>query len=323
MSNYSLAPELNNEYISTVWKTLPRSLRPTLLLPDERLSTQFQCEVTIASESFQYTGSFKFRAAYNLLSSIPHRHVITASSGNFGQAIAYACRLLEKTCVVVMPDTSARVKIEAVRSYGGLVDLIDVQQVSRAERVSYLMAERSDAFQAPAYDDYRVVAGNSTLGKEIFASGNFDSVIVPVGGGGLSSGMVIARDHLAVSTEIIGAEPLPGNDAALSLRSGQLQSNKQEPPTIADGARTLSLGRLNWEILRHGLTDIIEVPDSLTLGALRHCFRYANLKVEPTGALAIGALYAQPGRFYGKRVCCIVSGGNVDPLVYARILTEG
>jgi threonine dehydratase len=278
--------------------------------------------VTIASETFQHTGSFKFRAAYNLLSSIPNSHVIAASSGNFGQAVAYASKLLGKNCTIVMPQTSARVKIEAVQAHGGQVDLIDVHTISRAERVAQLMAELPAAFQAPAYDDYRVVAGNSTLGQEIFNSGVFDCIIVPVGGGGLSSGIVLARDNLNVTTEIIGAEPLPGNDAARSLRGGHLVRNKQEPATIADGARTISLGQLNWEILRHGLTDIIEVPDSLTLAALRYYFRYLNLKVEPTGALALGAFLANPQRFSGKRVCCIVSGGNVDPAVYAQALAE-
>jgi threonine dehydratase len=323
MSNYTTAPELTEQYIDSVWEKLPRHLRPTLLLPCPTLSAQLKCEVTLATETFQHTGSFKFRAAYNLLSSIPQHHVVAASSGNFGQAVAYASRLLGKTCTIVMPSTSARVKIAAVQSYGGIVDLVDVRQVSRAERVAQLLAEQPDAFQAQAYDDYRVVAGNSTLGKEIFQAGNFDVVVVPVGGGGLSSGIVVARNHVHARTEVIGAEPIPGNDAALSLQSGQLIRNEQEPATIADGARTLSLGKLNWEILRRDIADILAVPDPLTLQAVQHCFRYINLKIEPTGGLAIAALLAHPERFGGKHVCCIVSGGNVDPSVYAQIITSG
>jgi threonine dehydratase len=320
MPAYSSAPELTSEYISSVWKTLPAHVRPTLLLPSEALSQRLGCDVTIASETFQYTGSFKFRAAYNLLSSIPQQRVVAASSGNFGQAIAYASKLLGKTCTVVMPATSAQVKIDAVKSYGGIVDLIDVREVSRAARVEQLLAEQTGAFQAQAYDDYRVVAGNSTLGKEIFTVSDFDVLIVPVGGGGLISGQVIARDHLNARTEIVGAEPLPGNDAARSLHSGHLVRNEHEPATIADGARTISLGKLNWEIVQRGVADIIEVPDELTLEALRQYFRYVNLKVEPTGALSLGALLAHPERFAGKHVCCIVSGGNVDPVVYAQVL---
>ncbi|TMC94567.1 MAG: pyridoxal-phosphate dependent enzyme [Chloroflexi bacterium] len=289
MPDYAQAPELTDDYIQNVWKTLPRYVRSTFILPSTALSDQLGCELTIASETFQYTGSFKFRAAYNLLSSIPHRQVIAASSGNFGQAVAFASKLLGKQCIVTMPKTSARVKVEAV---------------------------------PPAFDDYRVVAGNSTLGKEIFEVADFDVIVVPIGGGGLSAGLVIARDYLQSQAKIIGAEPLPGNDAARSFRSGQLLSNEQEPATIADGARTLSLGHLNWEILQKGLADVIEVADETIMEALRRYFLYVNLKVEPTGALALGALLAQPELFYGKRVCCVVSGGNVDPAVYARALLE-
>ena len=320
MQQYAAAPQLTGEYIASVWEALPRYVRPTLLLPSPALSAQLGCDLSIASETFQHTGSFKFRAAYNLLSSIPQQHVITASSGNFGQAVAYACKLLGKTCTVVMPATSAQVKVAAVQSYGGEIDLIDVRKISRGDRVQQLLAEQPGAFYAQAYDDYRVVAGNSTLSQEILSAADFDMLVVPVGGGGLCSGQIIARDYLHAHTEIIGAEPLSGNDAARSVRGGQLISNEQEPDTVADGARTLSLGTLNWEIIQRGIADIIEVPDVLTLEALRRYFLYANLKVEPTGALALGALLAQAERFYGKRVCCIVSGGNVDPALYAQAL---
>ena len=322
MLSYTSAPQLTDEYITYVWETLPRFVQPTLLLSSQILSEQLHCNLTIASETFQYTGSFKFRAAYNLLSSISQKYVITASSGNFGQAVAYACKLLGKACTVVMPNTSAQVKISAVESFGGIVDLIDVNKISRNDRVQQLISQQPEAFYAQAYDDYRVVAGNSTLSKEILSYSDFDVIITPIGGGGLCSGQIIARDHMHVHTEIIGAEPLPGNDAAQSLQNGQLIRNEHEPDTIADGARTLSLGELNWEIIQQGISDIISVSDPLTLDALRRYFLYANLKVEPTGALSLGALIAEPERFYGKRVCCIVSGGNVDPGVYAKALLE-
>jgi threonine dehydratase len=321
--HYTAAPELTSAYVDEVWETLPHHVRPTFFLRDTMLSALFNCEVTIASETFQYTGSFKFRAAYNLLCAVEHKHIVAASSGNFGQAVAYACKLLGKECTIVMPETSAQVKIAAVRASGGRVDLIDVGRVSRAARVAELLERDPEAFQARAYDDYRVVTGNSTLGREILNFAEFDTIVVPVGGGGLSSGVVIARDHLQAGTEIVGAEPIPGNDAARSLERGELLSNEQEPATVADGARTLSLGKLNWEILQEGgLADIVGVPDRRTLQGLRHCFLYNNLKVEPTGALTIGALFTNPERFQGRRVCCIISGGNVDPALYAQVLTQ-
>jgi threonine dehydratase len=321
IARYEAAPQLTDAYIDSVWESLPRHVRPTLLLPAPLLSERLGCDITLASETFQYTGSFKFRAAYNLLSGIAEQRVVAASSGNFGQAVAYACRLLGKTCTVVMPATSAAVKVAAVQSYGGIADLIDVRTISRSGRVQQLLREQPHAFVAQAYDDYRVVAGNSTLTKEILGAADFDAIIVPVGGGGLVSGQIIARDHLRSRTEIIGAEPLPANDAARSLRGGAHLYNDQEPDTIADGARTIGLGELNWEIIRRGIADIVEVPDEATLEALRHYFTYVNLKVEPTGALSLGAVMVGPERFRGKRVCCVVSGGNVDPAVYARALT--
>src|SRR5207237_6529800 len=138
MPDYAQAPELTDDYIQDVWKTLPRYVRSTFILPSTALSDQLGCELTIASETFQYTGSFKFRAAYNLLSSIPHRQVIAASSGNFGQAVAFASKLLGKQCIVTMPKTSARVKVETVRCYGGIVVMISVTYVSSIDRLVLL-----------------------------------------------------------------------------------------------------------------------------------------------------------------------------------------
>jgi len=124
--------------------------------------------------------------------------------------------------------------------------------------------------------------------REILGPHVFDMLVVPVGGGGLAAGQIVARDFMNTSTEIIGAEPQSGNDAARSLRAGKLLSNEQEPLTVADGARTLRLGQLPWEILRRGIADILEAPDALTLEAVRTAFAL-NLKVEPTGALALGS----------------------------------
>jgi len=320
MQKYELAPALTDEYVTSVWETLPRHIMPTLLLRGKESYRLFGCEITIATETFQHTGSFKFRAAYNLLSSLPKQQIVTASSGNYGQAVAYACQLLGKTCTIVMPSTSAQVKIDAVESYGGVVDLIDVHTISRNARVEELLDAQPGAFWAHPYDDYRVVAGNSTLGMEILRAADFDIIVAPVGGGGLSSGQVLARDRRASTTEIIGAEPHAGNDAARSLRNGMLLFNESEPDTIADGARTLGLGELNWEILRRGIADIIEVTDETTADALRYYFGSMNLKTEPTGALSLGAILTRPERFQGKRVCCIVSGGNVDPKLFASLV---
>lgn len=295
------------------------AIRPTTFIESSKLRDHLGLDITIASETFQHTGSFKFRAGYNLASKVPNDSILTASSGNFGQALAYACKLLGKKCTVVMPDTSARVKIDAVRGFGATVDLVDVKKVGRNERVAQLAAEMPDAYFASAYDDRFVIDGNATLGDELAARG-FDVIVVPIGGGGLISGIVTGLCRNGASSTVIGAEPLLGNDAARSLKAGKIVRNEAEPMTIADGARTISLGNLNWPIIKENVREIIEVPDEKIADAVRLYFGLANLKCEPTGAVSLGAVLERPDDFAGKRVCVIVSGGNVDPDVFKAIL---
>jgi len=294
---------------------------PTTIIEAPRLSKRLGVDLTIATETFQHTGSFKFRAAYNVASRVSERKIITASSGNFGQAMAYACSLLGKSCTIVMPSTSAQVKIDAVRQYGGVVDLIDVREKSRAGRVAELAGDNPEAYVASAYDDPLVIEGNASLGAELAAlAREFDFVVAPIGGGGLTSGIITGLRAGGSSARIVGAEPLMANDAARSLRAGHIVVNETEPQTIADGARTVSVGGHNWAVLKDGLSGIVEVPEENIKEGVRLLFGLANLKAEPTGALAIGALLTEPDPFRGRRVCCVITGGNVDPAVYREIL---
>ena len=299
--------------------TLLDAIRPTTYIRSSKLIDRLGLDITIASETFQHTGSFEFRAAYNLAVSVDQTEILTASSGNFGQALAYACKLTGKKCTVVMPSTSAKVKIDAVRGFGATVDLVDTATVGRSERVAQLSEQMPAAYVASAYDDKYVIEGNATIGDEL-ARGDFDAVITPVGGGGLISGIVTGLCRNGSSIEVIGAEPLLGNDAARSLRAGQLLANETEPTTIADGARTISLGKLNWEIIKDSVADIIEVADEKIAEAVGMYFSLANLKSEPTGALSLGAILNDPARFAGRKVCIIVSGGNVDAAVYRGLI---
>jgi threonine dehydratase len=302
-------------------KRLEEIARPTTIIEARRLARRLGVDVMIAAETFQHTGSFKFRAAYNLASKVDQRKIITASSGNFGQAMAYACSLLGKSCTIVMPSTSAQVKIDAVREYGGNVDLIDVRLKSRAARVAELAAENPDAYVASAYDDPLVIEGNSSLGRELAAlDPRFDFVVAPIGGGGLTSGIIIGLREAGSSAKVVAAEPLMANDAARSFRAGHIVVNETEPQTIADGARTVSVGQHNWAVLKDGLTTVVEVPEENIIEGVRLLFSLANLKAEPTGALAIAALLTNPDLFRERRVCCVISGGNVDPAVYRAIL---
>ena len=300
-------------------RPLREVIRPTTFIESQKLRDYFGLDLTIASETFQHTGSFKFRAAYNLASRIPNDELLTASSGNFGQALAYASKLLGKKCTVVMPETSAGVKIDAVRSYGATVDLVDVSKVSLNERVAQLAAEMPDAYYASPYDDEFVIEGNASMGDEL-AVKSFDVVIAPIGGGGLISGILRGLRRNNAGAQVVGAEPLLGNDAARSLKAGKIVSNESEPMTIADGARTVSVGKLNWPIIKDGVADIVEVADENICEAMRLYFGLANLKCEPTGALSLGAVLEDRTRFKDKKICVTVSGGNVDAAVYRKIL---
>ncbi len=297
------------------------AVRPTTIVEAPRLDKRLGVRLTLVSETFQRTGSFKFRAAYNVASHVPQNLIIAASSGNFGQALACACSLLKKTCIIVMPVTSAKVKVEAVREYGGNVDLVDVRVKSRVERVSELAEQHPEAYVASAYDDPLVIEGNASLGMEIGAlERQLEMVVVPVGGGGLISGVITGLKQSGKKIEVVGAEPLLGNDAARSLRAGKIVANESEPQTIADGARTVSLGKHDWEIMKNNLSTIVEVPEEKIAEAAQLLFEFANLKVEPTGALSVAAVLTQPELFRGRSVCCVISGGNVDPAVYTRML---
>ena len=166
-----------------------------------------------------------------------------------------------------------------------------------------------------------MIAGNSSLGDELAALDNPpDVVVAPVGGGGLTAGLIQASQRAAQRMSVIGAEPLMANDAARSLRAGHIVVNETEPQTIADGTRTLSVGKHNWALLKDGIETIVEVPEDAIREAVRLLFLLANLKAEPTSGLSVGALLTAPDLFANRRVCCVITGGNVDPAVYTSIV---
>ncbi|MGH9698654.1 MAG: threonine ammonia-lyase [Candidatus Acidiferrales bacterium] len=298
-------------------------VRPATFVESARLNSALGARLILASETFQVTGSFKFRAAYHVASRVSQKLLIAASSGNFGQALSYACALTGKSCIIVMPSTAARIKVDAVREFGGEVQFVDTRVTSRKEIVARLATEHPEAYIASSADDPLVIAGNSSLGIELSSLRDvLDSVIAPIGGGGLTSGIIAGLRQSGASTPVIAAEPLIANDAARSLREGRIVSLDTEPPTIADGARVLSVGKHNWKILQHGLADVIEVPEDKIVEGVRLLFLRANLKVEPTAALGIAAILTQPERFQGQTVCCVISGGNVDPASYAKLIVQ-
>ena len=272
-------------------------------------SVFFKCE------NFQRVGAFKFRGAYNALSVLSTeeraRGVLTYSSGNHAQALALSGRLLETPVTIVMPADAPAVKVAATRAYGGEVVLYDRAGPTREEIGARLAAERG-LVVIPPYDHKDVVAGQGTAAVELLEeTGPLDMILAPCGGGGLLSGTAIAARRLAPGCKVIGVEPAAGDDATRSFRSRSLQSVK-DPETIADGARTPSLGAITFPLVLRHVDDMVTVGEDAILSATLFLWTRMKLVVEPTGALAAAALLEGVVPARTKRVGVIVSGGNVD-----------
>jgi threonine dehydratase len=272
-------------------------------------------KVRFKCENLQRMGAFKFRGAYNALAQLTEdqkrRGVVTYSSGNHAQAVALAGRLLGVAATIVMPADAPRVKLDATRGYGAAVITYDPRTASREDIARKLGAERGLTV-VPPFDHPHVIAGQGTAAKELIEdAGPLDVLLVPCGGGGLLSGCAVAARRMNPDCRVIGVEPAAGDDATRSFRSKTLQS-VHNPDTIADGARTSSLGEHTFPLVLHYVDDMLTVTDEELLDSMFFLWQRMKLVVEPTGALAACALLRRKLDAAGMRVGVILSGGNVD-----------
>ena len=280
------------------------------------------CHAYFKCENLQRMGAFKFRGAYNALSQLsPSQRragVVAFSSGNHAQAVALAGRLLGIPATIVMPADAPAVKVAATRGYGAEVVFYDRASGESREAVAERIAREKGATLVPPFDDRAVIAGQGTAAKELLEEvGPLDALFVPCGGAGLLSGSAVAATHLAPGIDVVGVEPEAGDDAARSFRSRTLQ-RVDNPITIADGARTESMGALTFPLVLHHVRDIITVRDDELVEAMRFLWERMKLVVEPTGALGAAGVLARRSVLHGKRVGVILSGGNVDLKAIAR-----
>lgn len=272
-------------------------------------SVFFKCE------NLQRAGAFKFRGAYNALASLSEaeraRGVLTFSSGNHAGAVALAGRLLGVAVTVIMPTNAPAIKRAATEGYGGEVVTYDPATEDRQAIGAQLAAERGLTL-VPPYDHPAVIAGQGTAAKELIEdAGPLDVLVVCLGGGGLLAGSALAARALAPGCRVVGVEPLAGDDGKRSFETGTLHSVRN-PATIADGARTPSLGALTFPIIRACVDAVETVPDAALREAMAFAMERMKLVVEPTGVLAMAAVMTGAVRAEGKRVGVILSGGNVD-----------
>jgi threonine dehydratase len=286
----------------------------TPVLTSSQVDARTGAKVFFKCENFQRMGAFKFRGAYNALSQLGEeekkRGVLAFSSGNHAQAVALAGRMLGVKTLIVMPDDAPAVKLEATRGYGAEVVQYAKGQ-AREELAGKLVNERKLVL-IPPFDHEHVIAGQGTAAKELIEdAGELDALLVPCGGGGLLSGSAIAAKHLAPKCKVFGVEPAAGDDATQSFVKKRLVSIAV-PDTIADGARTPSLGKLTFPIVLRYVDDMLTVSDDELRRAMFFLWERMKMVVEPTGALAFAALFSGKLETKGLRVGVVISGGNVD-----------
>ena len=272
-------------------------------------------EVFFKCENLQRGGAFKFRGAYNALSRLDAdargRGVVTFSSGNHAQAIALAGQVLDIPRVIVMPSDAPAVKRIATEGYGGDVVLYDRDREDR-EAIGRRLARERGLALVPPYDHPHIIAGQGTAARELFEEvGALDYLFVPCGGGGLLSGSALAARAMAPACRVVGVEPAAGDDAVRSFRTRTLQT-VHNPNTVADGARTPSLGTLTFPLVLQHVDDIVAVDDVTLLRTMFYLWERLKLVVEPTGALGAAAALEGVTDIRGTRVGVILSGGNVD-----------
>lgn len=282
-----------------------------------------KAQVFFKCENFQRTGSFKFRGAYNALSQLSPEQkkqgVITYSSGNHAQGISLAGKLLNIPTTIVMPNNAPSVKLEATRGYGAEVILYEPAETDR-KKFTHQLAQEKSLTVVPPYDHPHIIAGQGTVAKELIEEvGQLDILLVCCGGGGLLSGCAIATKNLLPNCRVIGVEPEKADDATRSFYTKTLQTI-HNPDTIADGARTPSLGELTFPLVLNYVDDMVTVSEDAMRRTMMFIWSRLKMVVEPTGTLAAAALLENAITAANQRIGIVISGGNVDLMQLATYL---
>jgi threonine dehydratase len=294
----------------------------TPVMTSQTLNDLTGAHIFFKCENFQRMGAFKFRGAFNAMSQLTEeqkdRGVITYSSGNHAQATALVGRLLEIRTVVVMPNNAPEIKRTATEAYGASVVGYDPEETTREEICRDLQARHGHTL-VPPYDHINIVAGQGTAAKELFDELEaLDMLLVPCGGGGLLSGCAVAAKGMDPNCRVIGIEPESADDATKSFHTGKLHT-VNNPPTIADGTRTPSLGEVTFPLVLEYVDDMKTVPESAIMEAVKFLFYRMKIVVEPSGVLGLAAVLDGSVKAEG-RVGIILSGGNIDGATMNKIL---
>lgn len=303
----------------------------TPLIESPALNDRLGLRVLIKPETLQRVGAFKFRGAFNRLAQLTPeertRGVVAFSSGNHAQGVALAARLLGMPALIVMPADAPRVKVEATKGYGAEVRVYDRLTESR-EQIAAAIAQERGAVIVPAFDDPHIIAGQGTAGLEMVRQAEslgaaLDVVVTPCGGGGLLAGVATAVKALSPRTALIGAEPAGYDDTLRSLQAGERRTVTPRARTLCDALESPCPGELTFPILLRHVAGMAVVTDTEVAAAVRFAATTLKLVAEPGGAAGLAALLAgKVDTFGGRTVGLVLSGGNIDPDLLARILRE-
>jgi threonine dehydratase len=311
----------NLKGIEDAAKRIAGTASVTPLVESPALSRMAGREVFLKLECFQPIKVFKIRGAYNKVSQLREGRVVAASSGNHGMAVAYSSRLLGKKCTVVVPENAVREKVEKILEYGGEV-VEEGRLSSEREEKARAIARSTDAAFVHPFDDPDVIAGQGTCGLEIAHQlSEFDAVLVPVGGGGLISGISIALKGVRPKVKVYGVEPLGAPKLSAALKAKKVVTTPA-PHSVADGLLPAALGELTFQACSRNLAGAFTVTEEEILGATRALIRNAGIFAEPSGAAALAPLLSHSSDALGGRVVVVVSGGNISRELLSRILTQ-
>jgi threonine dehydratase len=305
----------DKEVIEKAHRLITPYIHRTPILTSSFLNQLSGAELFFKCENFQKIGAFKARGGLNAILSLSKEDlkngVTTHSSGNHAQAISFAAAKVGAKAYIVMPDNSAKVKIDGVKSYGAQITFCPNTPEERQHAVDGIVAKTGAVFVHP-FNDYAVIAGQGTAAKELIEDVGIklDAIIAPVGGGGLLSGTSLCAHYFSPGTEVYAGEPEGAADAVLSFKSGKIEK-APFVKTIADGLLT-PLGPKNLEIIRKHVKDILTVSDEEIISAMRLMWERMKIVVEPSGAVVLAAVLKNQAIFQGKKVGIIISGGNVD-----------
>lgn len=298
----------------------------TPLIESPALNERLGGRVLLKAENLQYAGAFKFRGAYNRISRLTEvekaRGVVAYSSGNHAQAVAAAARLVGTSAIIVMPADSPKVKVEGVIGFGGEVCTYDRYGESR-EAIGEEIARTRGSILVRPFDDPFVIEGQGTTGLEILeqADAPIDQLLCGTSGGGLMAGINLSLAARSPRTRAFGVEPAHYNDTQMSFAAGERVTHAPAPGTICDALMTPMPGELTWPINQR-LEAVLTVTDAEVAEAVRYAFRVLKLVVEPGGAVSLAALLAGKVETNGLTTAAVLSGGNIDPALFAAIIED-